>query len=149
MVFEWRPEARRSHCGVCRNMPTTWDRNSGTRTGWSLLSLLSLPSWEEKMLEPLHPMCASTSLCRVCSESPSPLPGKPFCESSVGISGQPSHPFFPRSEMFPRLIHSISACFPQTFPNPSCCVPLGQSPPCAPLSNHAPRSQNLHFCEIS
>lgn len=75
-------------------LPHTWTWDSHSEMGDPSDSCAdSLPFCKDKMLEPLHPICAPTSLCQVCSETPSPLPGKPFCEGSANISGQSSSSF--------------------------------------------------------
>lgn len=97
----------------------------------------NLTSWKNKMLEPLHPISASSSSCRGCSEAPPLLHGKPFCDDSVDISGQASAL---ASFLFP-LLRNVSKGHPQCL-----CMfasmgllgsplvrPQGQSPPCAPL----------------
>lgn len=134
--------------GTCPHT-STWGSSSESCTGWSLLSLTACLHGKTRF-EPLPPTCASTSLCQVCSESPSPLPGKPFCEGFVGIPGQSSASFLSPVQ---KCFQGSSVASVHVFLGPlrisSCCVPLGQSPPRASLSNHASCSQNLNFCEIS
>lgn len=145
-VEAWGQEesmARRSQGGVCRNMPTVTHRDLGQPLwdcpGWSLWQ----PYWHPAFVGRQNAWASASHMCFQqlvpgLLRDTIPIPGKPFCEGSANISGLSSRSFLSLTQKCFQgsSIASLHVSL-RPFRIPSCCVPLGQSSPCAPLSNHA------------